>query len=122
MSIDVSTAVDALSFDDVVRRRGAAGTYVAGVWTPGAVTETTIRASVSPLLAREVERLATGQRTRGGIRLITTADGGLVVADREAGTPCDRVVWSDRIYDVAKVDNWATYGGWVDAQALEVEP
>lgn len=122
MSIDVSTAVDALSFDDAVRQRGAAGSYVAGLWVPGVVTETPIRVAASPLPAREVEKLANGQRTKGGFRFITTAVGGLAVADREAGTPCDRVVFDGRIYDVAKVDDWTTYGGWVDAQALEVEP
>lgn len=122
MTIDVSLAVDALSSDDVVRQRGAAGSYVDGTWTPGAVTSATIRASVTPLPAREVERLADGQRTRGGIRVITTATDGLRVAQRETGVPCDRLVYRGRVYEVSAVDDWTSYGGWVDARALEVEP
>lgn len=121
MTADVSLAVVGLSFDEVVRRRGAAGAYVDAVFVPGAVTEATIRASVTPLPAREVERLADGQRTRGGIRAITADAGGLRVANREARTPCDRLVFRGRVYDVTAVDDWSTHG-FIDARALEVEP
>ena len=40
----------------------------------------------------------------------------------ETGVPCDRLVYRGRVYEVSAVDDWTSYGGWVDARALEVEP
>lgn len=119
MSIDLSLAVDALSFDTITRRRIAAGSYVAGTYVPGAETSTTLAASITPLPDRELERATDGQRTRGGWRLITTED--LRTADRAGSTPADRVVFRGRVHEVVRVGDWTAYG-FRDVLVAEVEP
>lgn len=89
---------------DVTRRRYSSGAYTAGVWSDGAATDTTIRASVQPLSGRDREVLEEGVRQRDGIKLYTTASGTLRTESQHDGTPADEVVIDTVVYTVVHVD------------------
>ena len=57
MTIAVSTG----ALTRITRRRQAPGSYIDGVWTPGAVTEAVLLASVQPLTLEDVDLVGGAQ-------------------------------------------------------------
>ena len=82
--------------------RQAAGAFVAGVWVPGAESTVTIRASVQPATAEDMQRLPEGRRQTGAVRLYTSA-----ALLTEVGTQkADRITLPTGTYEVAQADQW----------------
>lgn len=67
----IATVIDAGFFRDVTLRRYAAGSYVAGKWTNGALTTSTIKASVQAATQRDIQSMPEGRRADGVIVLFT---------------------------------------------------
>ena len=92
--------------DRIVRRRQGPGSRVAGQYVPGAVTETTLRASVQPVRADDLltqggERLSDRRRlyVPGRAQLRAAAD------DGEA----DEVLLDGEIFAVVEAEVWRSY-------------
>ena len=82
--------------------RQAAGAYVAGVWVPGAESTVTIRASVQPATAEDMQRLPEGRRQTGAVKLYTSAALKTEIGNQKA----DRVTLPTGTYEVAQADQW----------------
>jgi hypothetical protein len=123
VSVDVSAAVIGLSQDvvDVVRRNGA-GSYVAGDWVPSSnVSTTTYAANVQQASGRDIQKLPEGERTREAIVVYLPRDAGpFQVSERTAGLDRDRLVWRGVTFELARVEDWSSYGYW-RALAVRVE-
>lgn len=85
----------------------AAGSYVAGVWTPGEATTSTILGSPQPLTGRQREKLPEGLRTKQTLRLFTTAV--LSPLSIAGPTACDQVTIDGRLYDVDVLSDWSKH-------------
>lgn len=87
----------------VTVKRRAAGSYVAGVWTPGALTTTAIQASVQPASAEDMQRLPEGQRQTGAVRIYTNDALRTATGTQEA----DIVVTEQGDYEVSVAEAWS---------------
>jgi hypothetical protein len=95
--------VRAIFRKSVTVKRRAAGSFVAGVWTPGAPSTTTIQASVQPASAEDMQRLPEGQRQTGAVRLYTNDTLLTAKGTQEA----DIVVTEQGEYEVSVADVWS---------------
>lgn len=87
----------------VIRRRYAPVTRDgSGRSVQPAPTDTTISASIQPLSGDDLAQLPEGERTKRHRKAYTTAD--LRTADQHTGTPADRIVDGDDVYEVQAVD------------------
>ncbi len=83
-------------------KRKAQGSYVKGIWTPGAVTEVTIKASFQPVGSDDISALAIGRKDIGKIK--GYSDTLLNITDITAGTTGDIVVYNGKEYEVIYLD------------------
>jgi hypothetical protein len=87
--------------------RQAAGSYVSGVWTPGARAAVTVQAHVQPELGSEVFDLVLLQRFG-----VETLFGRLNVYSNSVLYPVtatsegDRFTWDGATYEITRVSNW----------------
>lgn len=88
--------------------RRAAGSYVAGVWTPGATSTLTVEGSLQPMTGRELLLLPEGERTRARWKLYTETE--LRTADETTTTEADRVSWNGRSLVVVRVQDYSHVG------------
>lgn len=86
----------------VTVKRRAAGAFVAGVWTPGALSTIAIQASVQPASAEDLQRLPEGQRETGAVRVYTNDSLLTSSGTQEA----DIVVTSQGEYEVSIAERW----------------
>lgn len=92
-------------FATVVRKRRAAGSYVAGRYVAGALEpDLEIQASVQPVSTRELLRLPEGLRTRATVAVITAAD--LRSANETLLLEADRIVHVGEEWEIVQVDDW----------------
>lgn len=123
MTIDLSSAIVGLSQDsvDIVRRNGA-GSYVAGDWVPSTnETTTTFSANVQQAEGRDIQKLPEGERTREAIVVYLPRQAGpFQVSERSSGLDRDRLVWRGVTFELARVEDWSSYGYW-RALAVRVE-
>ena len=90
-------------FTTVTVKRRAAGSYVDGIWTPGAETTPTVSGSVQPLRSDELKNLPEAQRVRG-VRKIYT-DSMLQTADEANAIQADRITYDGEDWEVHKIDD-----------------
>lgn len=88
--------------------RTAAGTYVDGVWTPGATSTFGIEGSLQPMSGRELLLLPEGERAAARWKLYTET--ALLTADEAAQTEADRVSWNGRSLVVVRVNDYSHVG------------
>jgi len=89
----------------VVQRQN--GSWVDGVWVPGALAETfSIVASFQPTSGREREELPELYRTRQTAKLFTQPWVELRTTDLENMRNADLVIFDGRTYEVASVYRW----------------
>ena len=92
------------------RRRTAPGSYVAGVWTPGASTDTQIQVNIQPLRGHELFVMPEADRSKEWVKLYTTADirGISEGTLSNASTPAnpDLILWDGRVFEVSKVSTY----------------
>lgn len=81
-------------------KRLAPGSYVDGIFTPGAETSFTIQASVQPLRDDEIKNLPEGRRASDVVKLYTISDL-LTVEDKGANQQPDRLVWRGEDYELS---------------------
>jgi hypothetical protein len=82
--------------------RTAAGAWVDGAYVPGAVTSSTIYASVQPLTDRELATLPEGERTSDTKKAYTTAD--VRTGSQHDNALADQITWRGVTYEVRKVE------------------
>ena len=88
----------------ITRRRQGPGMYDrAGLWVPGAITETDFRASVQPLELEDRD-VVEGSRLTERVKVFLPVEGALVAAfeDREA----DEVSYGGKVYVVEESRSW----------------
>jgi hypothetical protein len=86
----------------VTVRRRANGAFVAGVWTPGALSTTTVQASIQPASAEDMQRLPEGQRQTGAVKLFTADALRTAKGQQEA----DIIVTTQGEYEVSVAEEW----------------
>ena len=91
--------------------REAAGTVSsAGIFTPGASSTFTVRASWQPMTGREREQLPEGDRTRASGKLYCDAiQTPLRTAAPQGGPRCDVVQRDGRRYEVISELDWSDH-------------
>ena len=114
----VTSAIADLATDVVVRRKASGAHDEHGRWQEQDDEEFTIKAVVQPARGHELVRIEEGRRTRGAIKVYTTAE--LRTASVEEQTQPDRIVWAGVEYEVEYVDDWDEAGGYYKAVALKV--
>lgn len=85
-------------------RRYAAGSFSAGIFQPGQMSEGTLVASVQPTATADREVLPEGLRSRQSFNLF--ASNALSRGDESAGKPADRVQIGGEWYECAAVLPW----------------
>ena len=94
-----------LHMQTITRRREAPGSYVAGEWAAGAITETALAASVQPLVLEDSDFVGGAQLSdrrkvfvEGASALVAAFDGAnadLVVIDHEVFVVEESMSWPD---------------------------
>jgi hypothetical protein len=79
-------AVDIFA-QSVTRHRTAAGSFVNGVWTPGAVSSTVIAAVVQAAKREDLQAGPEGESVEGDVTIYTRAD--LRTSNEDGRTPAD---------------------------------
>ena len=93
----------------VARNRYAAGSVgTDGRTTRGALTATTIYASVQPVTGRQLERLPEGLRQ--SVKLMAYTETELRTADQLTQTAADELIYGGETYQVADAKRWDTAG------------
>lgn len=106
---------------DVTRRRWAAGSYDAdGRYVEPSYADTTIRASVQPLVGDELLRLPEGQRQKRAIKFYTISD--IRTVDDATKTKADQIIDSSVTFEVYTAEDWTDEGGYWKGEAVEVGP
>lgn len=88
----------------LVRRRFAAGSLVAGRYTPGASTDDAFTGSLQPLRGTDREVLPEGTRQTDSRKIYTDPDT-LRTADQHSGLPADHVIVDGVAFVVVHVDS-----------------
>ena len=81
-----ASAIDVFA-QSVTRHRTAAGSYINGVWTPGAVSSTPISGVVQAATREDLQDAPEGERVEGSVTIYTRAD--LRTSNEDARTPAD---------------------------------
>jgi hypothetical protein len=92
----------------VVTRAGT-GSFVAGVYVPGASSTFSIVASVQPVNPQDLLRLPEGERSTDRKAVYTTTE--LRTAEAE-GALSDRITYRGSTYEVESVNPWDETGGY----------
>ena len=77
-----------------------------GRFTAGALTDTTIQASVQPVNGQELQTLPEGDRQRDWLKVYTLAT--LKTNNQHTQIPADRIVIDTIVYEVRQVWPWRT--------------
>lgn len=88
----------------ITRRRFAAGTYVAGKFVSGAITDTTVQASVQEATFKELQQLDEGERAMSPKVLLTEIDDWRV-SEADGATEADHAIFDGATYKVRLVSS-----------------
>ena len=103
-----------------VHRKATGGTYVNGVFTAGAETNTSTDAVVQPSSPREVEQLPEGERVRESITVYTGS--ALIASSVDNANRGDEVSWDGRRYQVRVVEDWTAQAQYSKSICVRVGP
>lgn len=78
------------------------GSYINGVWTPGAPVNLTIRGSLQPASSEDLEKLPEGRRNKTAYRIYTKDD----IRGLDTSANPDRVQIHGDSYEVVTVAHW----------------
>lgn len=86
--------------------RGAAGSYVTGLWVPGATSVLNLDCAVQPLRGRDLQNLPEGKHASDLRKIYCETT--LRTVDETAGTPADRISIDGDTYEVITAESWAS--------------
>jgi hypothetical protein len=122
ITLDLSGIVDTFASDTLTRTRWPAATYLAGVATQPAATDTTITGMVEPITGlspgRVLEQLDEGQRKRARYTLHTTAD--VRTVNRKTAERADHLVYLGITYEAIELSAWQGQGNFSRLVLLEL--
>ena len=78
------------------------GSYVQGIFTPGARSVITIQASIQPVSGQDMITAPEGRRIQDMIKIYTSTE--LKQAEEGAGQQPDIVVWQGNGYEITSMD------------------
>jgi hypothetical protein len=108
MPINVSEALDADTAEVVTVERTAGGTYVNGLYVPGAVSSFKMVASVQQPTMQQLQRLPENQRLLD-TRMFYCNKVVFTANDRTNGV-ADHILYKGNRYTVLAVGDWSVYG------------
>lgn len=103
--IDALSLIQNIGGEVVVFSRRAVGSYVNGVWVPGALSTVTATVSIQPASARDRQILPEGDRTRETVRVYSPVELKTTLEGSSAQAP-DEFTWQGRLYRVKSVERW----------------
>lgn len=108
MPINVSEALDSDTGVILTVKRTSAGSYVDGIYVPGA--ESNFKSVISPQqpTPKQLLVLPEGQRDKD-IMMFISKKPLRTLSDRD-GTPADIVVFKGREYEIIQLADWETFG------------
>ena len=122
ITLDLGGVVQLFANSTLTHKRWPAETWIKGVGTYGATTDTTIAGLVQPIDGgrdgRILEQLSEGQRTAARYTLHTTDD--VRTVDRSAGARADQLVYQGKTYQAIALANWEDQGKFRRLVLLEV--
>lgn len=74
------------------------GSYVGGVWTPGALTEIPFLGSIQPITGKQLEALPIGRTDSGKCAVYSSSD--LQVSTENGDNSGDFVIWNGLKYEL----------------------
>lgn len=104
--------------DPIMITRRAAGSFVDGIFVPGAQSTLSIAAVVQPAPEKQLLPLPEGERSTEGILIVSVVP--LQTGDAEALTVADEVSWNDDVYKVVSVEDWSRQMNLYQALAVRV--
>jgi len=84
--------------------RHAASSYVSGRWVAGSTSELTVRASIQPATADQLQRLPEALRTKEARAVFSTTK--LLTANESTGGKADLVSIDGEDFEVQEVKDW----------------
>jgi len=117
MPINVSEALDTDTAEVVTVHRRAPGSYVDGLWVPGAVTTFTTVASVQQPTMKQLQFLPEGERASDALMLYSKKK--LFTVGVPTGQEPDVVEYQGGRYHVIAIGNWSAYGHTDGVMVLE---
>jgi hypothetical protein len=106
--------------ENVTLKRTAPGSFVNGIYVPGAETSSTIIASVQPMSSMEMENYPELQRSSEVLKLYCAEE--LQVAKESTGAVADKIVMRGKTYQVQRVEPWQYAFSFSKAIVVRVEP
>lgn len=106
--------------ETVTRTTTAPGSFVNGIYVPGATTDTDIIASVQPMNAEEMKNYPELQRSSEVFKLYTSEV--LQVANEATGAVADVITMRGKQYQVQRVEPWEYAFSFSKAIVTRVEP
>lgn len=108
MVIDVSEALDNDTAENITVLRTAAGGYIDGIYSPGAVSNFVTIAGVQQPKASELQKLPEGERNKDIRKFISIKE--LRTTNDRDGTIADSVFYNNIQYKIIMVEHWDVYG------------
>lgn len=120
LALDMTDTV-LLYAEEYTRRRPAPATRSDGFDDDPTYGEDTIRASIQPADAGDVQRLPSGVRIDDAIRIFSV-DELRVTSQGDGAAQADEVMFEGAWYQVVNLSGWTTQGRYWDAMAVRINP